>query len=187
MTKKLRMADLTADERERISVAVHESGHAIACVLLGGRVIHAVVGGRGTRDWPVLGQTQHDPMPTEDLNSQVAYAGPYCQARWLAGRRPTQREMFNILDRHGRCDQSEWEGTSGGTTAARQIVPLMERCLTSVTALAVKLWQPPARIVYDEGVRAALRLSTNREVATVQLALIRSGSAPGTFTVSAAS
>jgi len=78
-------------------VAVHESAHAIATALVGGRVRTAMV----TRPDKVTGHshglTKFDPGMSRDRNAAIGFAGPWTDARWLTQARPTQRAMMAML------------------------------------------------------------------------------------------
>ncbi|MCH9735715.1 MAG: hypothetical protein K0U78_14385 [Actinomycetia bacterium] len=173
----LTLADLTELERDRLAVAVHEAGHAVAATLLGGRISMACV---GTFGGYALGETRHSHVPA-GAEPSILFAGPWAEARWLTGRRPTPRDMYRVLDGHGCRDYTALQA-SGGTAAASSVAVLLERCWPSVIELAKRLWHPG--IARHTEVCAALGLSSDPDTRAVELALIRSGSAPGTFAVS---
>jgi hypothetical protein len=172
--RPLRLSDLTDAERERAALAFHEAGHSIAATLLGGRIHVAVVS--DGRTFGLLGKTVHDDVPPGRWPS-ILYAGPWAEARWRAGRRPTQREMFAALDRNS-CDDHELSLT-GGSFKGAGLVPLLERCWPSVARLAAQLWSDSE--VRHQHVCAALQIPERDN--GFHLSLIRSGSVPGTFTV----
>jgi hypothetical protein len=126
------------------------------------------------------GLTTLDTMP-HSARALIAYAGPFSQVRGRTGRRPTMRQMFAVMDAGGCRDYSEL-CASGGTVAGVDVVPLVERCWPAVTTVALKLFKDGA--VKNADVLAALGLSADDEVRGIELAMIRSGSAPGSFTVS---
>ncbi|MCV7377939.1 hypothetical protein BST11_21005 [Mycobacterium alsense] len=172
--RPLTLADLTDAERERAALAFHEAGHAIAATLLGGRVNVAVVS--EGRAFGLLGKTVHDQVPGGGWPS-ILYAGPWAEARFRAGRRPTQREMFTALDRNS-CDDRELSRAGGSVTGAG-VVPLLERCWPSVAKLAGRLWQHSD--VRHEHVCAALQIPASDN--GFHLSLIRAGTAPGSLKV----
>ena len=177
---KLTLADLTETEREWIAVAFHESGHAVATVVLGGRISMAVVGSDGRSG--ALGETHPAHVP-EGAMPLITFAGPWAEARWLAGRRPSTRDLFRVLDGHGCHDYRSLQA-SGGTAAVSSVVPLLERCWPAITRLASRLYHPrTARLVRQPDVLAALGITDGGGPGSHELALIRSGSAPGTFRV----
>src|SRR4051812_35722715 len=96
--RTLTLADLTPREQLSLRTAVHEAGHAVAATVLGGR-IHSAVLADG-RTFGVRGKTVHAEVPEGGWPS-IVYAGPWAEARWLAGRRPSQRQLFAILDGSG--------------------------------------------------------------------------------------
>lgn len=174
-TTRLTLADLTETERERIAVAFHEAGHAVAATLLGGRISMAVVGSDG-RDG-ALGETHHAHVP-EGAMPSILFAGPWAEARWRAGRRPSSRELYRVLDGHGCRDYRSLQA-SGGTAAASARMPvLLERCWPSVVTLAQRLWHPG--IARHADVCAALSIPTGDN--GHERSLILAGSAPGSFT-----
>jgi hypothetical protein len=175
--RALTLADLTAAERERIELCFHESGHAVAAVALSGVIRSAVVAAGGVIG--VQGLTTVDEMP-EGRSAEVAYSGAWCQARWLAGRRPSQRDVYAVLGTTGHRDDKAL-CAAGGVVAAAGVVPLLTRCWPAVVAVAQKLFRDGE--VGHEDVCKALRLSDGGGPGSVELALIRSGSAPGGFTV----
>jgi hypothetical protein len=178
--RRLTLADLTKAERERVDLAFHEAGHAIAGVLLGGQLRCAVVG--DGRVFGPTGLTRFDHLPASH-DATVAYAGPWAQARWTTGRRPTMRDLYA----HMACTRHDSDAAvlrrSGGTSAAAEVVPLLERCWPSVVKLAVQVFRGGE--VSHPDVVAALRLSRDPATRAFELANIRAGAAPGTFTVTA--
>lgn len=167
--QELTLADLTANEREQIDLAFHEAGHAVAAVALGG-VLHSavVVNGRVTGN---QGLTTLDVMPV-GYASEIAYAGPWAQARWCAGQRPTQRELFAVLASTG-CKDERVLIASGGTHTGRGVVNLITRCWPSVVRVAQQLVQSGE--VHQATVLTALGITDGGGLTSVQLASLRSG------------
>lgn len=176
--KRLTLADLTDDERRRLRAAVHEAGHAVAATVLGGR-IHTAVVGDGTAQG-VLGRTDHDEVPA-GYWPMITYAGPWAEARWLARGRPTLHHVSDVLATTGHLDDRALSA-SGGHTEGAQVVPVLERCWPSVVTVAQKLILDGE--VRHEDVCAALGLTDGGGSGSFELALIRSGNAPGTLRVS---
>jgi hypothetical protein len=175
----LSWADLTDGERkwarEMLAVCYHEAGHAVAGVLLGGQ-IRAVAIADG-KTFGVDGNTVYDDLSPERW-PEVAYAGPWAEARFAAGRAPGMGDMFRVLESTGRGDNKVL-CASGGTMAGSHVVPLLQRCWPSVIALARKLIRSGEARHAD--VCAALRIPA--EDNGFHLSLIRSGSKPGSFSV----
>ncbi len=176
--KRLTLADLTDDERRRLRTAVHEAGHAVAATALGGRISTAVVCD-GKRSG-VLGKTVHDEV-SEGYWPMITYAGPWAEARWLAHGRPTMRDVFGVLGTTGHLDDRALSA-SGAFTEGALVVPLIERCWPAVVTVAQKLILDGE--VRHEDVCAALGLTDGGGSGSFELALIRSGDAPGTLRVS---
>jgi hypothetical protein len=176
----LTWADVTPADLRRIEVCFHEAGHAVAAVALGGVIRSAVLaGGRVTG---VQGLTTVDEMPV-GRTAEIAYSGPWCQARWRADRRPGMADLYRVLDTTGHRDDKAL-CAAGGMVAAAGVVPLLERCWPSVVKVAQKLVRDGE--VRHEDVCEALGLTDDGGPGSLELALIRSGSAPGSFTVTRA-
>lgn len=175
--RPLAFADLTATEQMGLRTAVHEAGHAVAATVLGGRIHSAVLGGGKT--FGVLGKTIHDEVPPGAWPS-VVYAGPWAEARWLEGKRPSQRLLFRILDGSGHldskalCAAAEANVYADTTAEVRLTVPpLIERCWPAVVSVAQVLHrQGEAR---HDDVLAALGVTDGGGLSSVQLAGLRSG------------
>ncbi|MGO9207224.1 MAG: hypothetical protein ACLQBX_13780 [Candidatus Limnocylindrales bacterium] len=176
-------------DKQRLSMAFHEAGHAVAAVALGAVLDSAVV-----TDGKRTGNTFGRPSGLTTLDSEIpagrtasiAYAGPWSQARASAGKRPTMAQLYAALQ-YGSHEGKDGDGaklcmTAGGTASGSVVTPLIERCWSAVTKVADKLFRDGCADHSD--VCAALGLSSDPEIQSVELALIRSGSTPGTFKVS---
>jgi hypothetical protein len=171
----LTVADLTDGERRRIELAFHESGHAVGGVALGGVIHSAVVAAGG---WiGVQGLTTMAVMPLGERTAEIAFAGPWAEARWRAGRRPTQRDMWAVLDTTGCRDHREH--LIGETGVAMRVEPLLERCWPAIVKVAQMLFRDGE--IRHEHVCKALQIPTKDN--GHHLALIRSGCTLGSFTV----
>lgn len=162
---------LSEAELDRLATAFHEAGHAVAAVVLGGRV-HGVT----IDDQP---RTEFTSLPAGTA-SAVAFAGPWSEARWTRGRVPGPADMRSALARNGSDDQVLC--AAGGPHQGAFVVPLLERCWPSIKALTRQLYRTGTAAHAD--VCASLGLSDDGGPGSVALAIIRSGSAPGSFTVS---
>lgn len=160
---KRRGIAFTPADSERVTVAYHEAGHAVAAVLAGGKVHQAVLG-----DTP---QIQHDDVPEHHCPG-VTYAGPWAEARWIAGRYPTSRQLHRVLA--GTVDHKELCAAGGPAAAtAGGLVTLLERCWPAVTTVARKLFVTGQ--VDHADVTAALGLSDEGGPGSFELANIRAG------------
>lgn len=168
----LTLADLTDAERTRIATAFHEAGHAVAAVLAGGRLDHARLLDAGD----LAGRTAYSGVSAFDAPG-VAYAGPWAEARWRAGRTPDLTAVYAAIETH--TGDREALTAAGGGPLPRGIESTLERCWPAVAALAAELWAGPIR---HGDVLAALGVQADPEVG---LAMIRSGAVPGTFTLGA--
>ncbi|MDV3215251.1 hypothetical protein [Mycobacterium avium] len=167
--KPLTLADITPRERWHLELAIHEAAHAVTAVALGGTIRNAVVS--NSRVMGVEGLTTVTDMPP-GRDSEIAYAGPWSQARFRAGRRPTQREVFNVLSRGGWKDERALIA-SGGIHLGTAVVPLVERCWPAVVTVAKKLHKDGE--VHQEDVLAALGVTDGGGLTSVELAGLRSG------------
>ena len=152
---------LTEAELDRLGIAFHEAGHAVAAVVLGGRVHRAVVD-----EHP---HTEHDPLP--GLDAGIVYAGPWAEARWTLGYQPGPADMRRALARNGSDDRTLC--AAGGPHQGAHIVSLMERCWPAVKTLAKGLYFTGTATHTD--VCAALGLTDGGGPGSLGLTLIRSG------------
>ncbi|OPX12482.1 hypothetical protein [Mycobacterium sp. AT1] len=157
-------------DHDRLAVAVHESGHLIASVVAGAEVITAIVG-----DLPggFKGLTTYfsDTIPAH-REMEISYAGPWSEARFRAGRRPTQRDLFDVFAGNG-CRDAATLGLAGGTHLGADVVPLLDRCWPAVLAVAKKLYSDGEATQADAC--SALGITDGGGYTSVQLASLRSG------------
>lgn len=158
---------LTEAELDRLGTAFHEAGHAVAAVVLGGQVHQVIVD-----EHP---HTEYDPLP--GLDAGIVYAGPWAEARWELGRTPGPADMRRVFARNGSDDRTLC--AAGGPHQGAHVVPLLERCWPAVKTLAKGLYFTGAAT--HANVCSALGLPDRGGRASVELALIRSGSSPGSF------
>lgn len=132
MTDTLTYASITPDERTRLHLAIHEAAHAVAGVLLGATDVRAALGdsrtGGTTRCHGLL--ADHEPL--------VAFAGPWAEARWLAGQRPQLRDVWRHLDGCGRRDRDQIASTFGSSTPpdSARIERLLDMTWPAVVSVA---------------------------------------------------
>ncbi|BCP04612.1 hypothetical protein [Mycobacterium paraintracellulare] len=175
--RPLTFADLTPREKVGLRTAVHEAGHAVASTVLGGR-IHAAVLTIG-RVFGVNGKTVHAEVAGGAWPS-IVYAGPYAEARWLAGQRPSQALLAAILggsgyrDREALCAAAAADVYGDPSNEARLTVPgLIEMSWPAVVSVAQVLHREgEAR---HEHVLAALGVDDGGGRGSVQLANLRAG------------
>ncbi|MBV5244441.1 hypothetical protein KUF57_12950 [Mycolicibacterium sp. PAM1] len=175
--RPLTLADLTEEKRRGLCVAVHEAGHAVAATVLGGRITAAVLGDGKT--FGVLGRTVHRTVP-EGTWPSILYAGPWAEARFIAGRRPSQRQLFAVLDGSGHLDSKALCAAAaadvyGDTSAeARLTVPtLLERAWPSVISVAQTIHRT-GEARHDD-VCEALGITDGGGLTSTQLANLRAG------------
>jgi hypothetical protein len=176
------LAAFVAHEHSRIDLAWHEAAHCVAGVLHGGTLTRAAItegkrkGGKfgkpsGVTTFAALPSTRH---------ALVAYAGPWGQARGRLGRRPGPVDLRRVLDSTG-CKDRDVLIASGGD-ADPKVELMLENCWPAVHAIAAKLLRTAS--VTEADVLAALKLSADPATRVLETSMIRSGAAPGTFSVS---
>ena len=174
---------LRRHELSRIELAHHEASHAVAGVLHGGVLASVTITeSRVKRGLVALpsGSTSFSTLPSV-RHAEVAFAGCWGQVRGRTGRRPGSHEVAAVLGSTG-CKDAAVLTAAGGPDAGESVIPLMERVWPSVAELAAKLHRTGK--VSHSDVLAALRLSEDAGVRTIELSMIRSGAAPGSFSVS---
>lgn len=170
-------------ERARLETSWHEASHAVAGVLHGGVLASVTITeGRVKRGIvaPPDGSTSFTVLPSH-RHAEVAFAGCWGQVRGRTGRRPGSHEIHAVLGSTG-CRDREVLTAAGGPDAGESIVPLLDRVWPSVAEVAAKLHRHGK--VSHSDVLAALNLSSDAATRTLELSMIRSGAAPGSFSVS---
>lgn len=173
--RPLTMADLTTRERNHLEICVHEAGHAVAGVALGGRLRSAVV--TNSRVWGVDGLTSFSDRP-HGRDPEIAYAGPWAQAKFRAGggdNCPTQRQVLAVLNAGGYRDDRMLIA-SGGTHLGHFVTPLIERTWPAVIRVARRLYDTGEATHAD--VLAALGITDDGGPGSSQLAGLRAGMRP---------
>ncbi|MCV7218505.1 hypothetical protein H7J51_24910 [Mycobacterium crocinum] len=178
--RPLKWVDLTPRDQMSLRIAVHESSHAVAGALLGGRVRSAVM--TNSRVWGVDGLTTFDEVPLGS-SPPIAYAGPYGEARWLDGRHPSGRTLQALMRGSGHGDHRAICGAAAaadvygyGDTAAearRTLPPLLERAWPAVINLARKI-HIEGEVTHDD-VCKALGITDNGGPGSSQIASLRAG------------
>ncbi|GAA1462692.1 M50 family metallopeptidase [Williamsia maris] len=175
------MTDMTPEQR--VYIAFHEAGHAVATVLSGGRVGMARI---VDNDPTTIGMCEtYDHHERDD--ALIAWAGPYAEAlaRWGDKGRPDVRTgLLQVLAASGRRDQSVIDLAKmrdvGYSDDHRTIEKHLKTCWRAVGDVATALIDGP---VTHTDVTRALGLSSDPEVSAHQLHLIRAGRKPGRFSV----
>lgn len=178
--RPLTWADLTDREQMSLRIAVHESSHAIAGALLGGRVRSAVM--TNSRVWGVDGLTTFEDIPVS-TSPAIAYAGPFGEARWLEGRHPSQRTLSALMrgsghgDHRAICAAAASADVYGyGNTSAearRTVPPLLDRAWPAVINLAKKI-HVDGEATHDD-VLKALGVTDGGGRSSSQLASLKAG------------
>lgn len=130
------------------------------------------------RDIGPSGLTLVDTLPPGQ-EAAVAFAGPWAQAFWLAGRRPTMRQVYAVLDTTGCHDRTLLAGAAIAEAAG--ITPLIERLRGPIVAVAKTLHREGKATHRD--VCDALGLPDAGGPGSHARALLASGYAPHSFWV----
>ncbi|WP_445168774.1 hypothetical protein ACTXG7_05275 [Mycolicibacterium sp. Dal123E01] len=153
-----------------LAVCVHEAGHAVAGVVLGGELRDALV--FDLRHDGLRGLTRFHDCP-DHLKTRVAYGGPWSEAKFQAGgRRPSQRELFAAMDGHGCRDQRALNA-AGGTHEGASVQPIIDRTWPAILTVARQLRRLGE--VHSEDVLKALGVRDGGGLTSTDLAEIRSG------------
>lgn len=167
----LTLATITPREREHLSACVHEGGHAVATVALGGVIRTAVVS--NSKVTGVEGLTTFAEDVPAGRRPEILYAGPWAQAKFLAGgraSRPTRRQVLAVLDGGGGRDCAELS-LAGGTHLGHAVTPVIERCWPAVIRVAQQLYRTGE--VGQADVVAALGITDGGGPGSSQLASLR--------------
>jgi hypothetical protein len=165
---------LPVETRRRVLVAVHESGHACAATLLGGRIAKAVV--LDPPEGNATGKTVYQELPAQ-VAAPSTFAGPWAEARFLAGTRPTARQVEAVLASRAVCDRDELLAGAGTAFVATTVPPLLEQVWSAVIEVARVINRSGEASHHD--VCSALKLDADPATAAHQLALIRGGAELG--------
>lgn len=184
------LADLRPAERLQLGIAVHEAAHPTLAVINGATIDRAEVlrGGPRTNPDGVGGVCRYRPGPT-DFAAQLrrpdtVAAGTVGEAIWHHGQRPSPVQLSALLDKNSH-DRDEL------AALARLHRERPMDALTAAMPLMLRCWQPIARLAsqlhFDGEIDHAAVLAAlgvpSAEDASHYAAMIRSGAAPGSFTV----
>jgi hypothetical protein len=178
--RPLTWADLSDADMRRVSACFHEAGHAVAGVLHGGTLRSAgVYDGRVTG---LQGLTKLTGLSAA-RETAMTLAGPWAEAGFTHRRRPGWRDIDAVLAGNGSFDADAlFLAGADVSQLSLELGGLMERCWPAVVTLARRLHRDgEAR---HEHVLDALGLDGG--TAHMGLSMIRSGSVPGSFTVTPA-
>ncbi|MBI3213153.1 MAG: hypothetical protein HYZ38_04975 [Mycobacterium sp.] len=121
---------LTETDQNRIGTAFHEAGHAVAGVLLGGRIYQVLLDDKQPR-------TEYDRLPAGSRAS-TSFAGPWSEARWTLGRRPGPADLNRFLDIN--TSDNSVLCAAGGPAAGAEIAALLERNWSAVKSVTSRLY-----------------------------------------------
>ncbi|MBY6675323.1 M50 family metallopeptidase [Rhodococcus sp. BP-332] len=118
---------LTATDLRDLRVSVHEAGHAVAAVLYGGTIDRIDL---------AEGATHYGAVP-DQFDHEVTFAGPWAEARWLAGHRPSGAQIAGSLARNSHDAEAL---TASGHVDRREVSALLELVWPAVEELAATLY-----------------------------------------------
>lgn len=137
--------------------------------MLGGQLHSAVVTRSRVHDDSGL-TTFADRPPGRD--PEIAYAGPWAEARFAAGGRPTRQQVMEVLASTGHRDDRLLLA-SGGLHAGHNITRLLDRTWPAVIRVAQQLWST-GEATHDD-VLKALGITDGGGPGSVQLSNLRAG------------
>ncbi|MDF3281681.1 hypothetical protein [Gordonia sp. N1V] len=175
---KLRLRDITPEEKQRFAICAHEAGHAITATVLGDTVGTVAL----TPDHPRnLGQCTLAAEQFPGVNAaRIAFTGPYAEAYWRHGGPPTSGTLRRVLTASGREDERVVRAS--GDPRPEDVPRLIANCWGSISGLARHLFINGTATQAD--VDRALWLQEDEpEARAFALASIRSGRTPGSFKV----
>lgn len=168
---------MTPAQRGRYALAVHEAAHAVAATVLGHRIREVKLGSdpkHPTRN----GWCAYSTKFSNQDRAAICYAGPFAEAFYLHGGPPTAAAIRRALD----FSEDYAAMTAAGDPRPAEVPRLVANCWASITLLASSIYTRGSATQAD--VDAVLQLPRDDEDGRAHaLAAIRSGSAPGTFTV----
>lgn len=142
-----RRSSTAADRR---AAAFHEAGHCVASVILGPGIERAVSTPNNRRH---AGFTEHNRPDAVGMHPLITAAGPMAEARHRFGPRPTQRQVFAVLDVNPH-DYATLR--TSGNPSPTDAAPLLDRCWPAVAELAQVLDERGE--VFEGDVIRALRI-----------------------------
>ena len=170
---------ITPAQKARYRTAIHESAHAITDAILGHRVTKVTLGTDPAHPHR-NGSCAYSTRFNDQDRAAVCYAGPYAEQFHLHGGPPTTQAIRRALD--GTEDLAAM--TAAGDTRPTEVPRLIATCWASITALANHVYRHGSATQAD--VDTALKLPRDDQDGRHHtLAVIRSGSAPGSFTIAA--
>jgi hypothetical protein len=177
-----RRDQLTDNDRRRIALAVHEAGHAVVGALYGATIERAALdddGADGECEFAAdtFGSTARAHRPL------IAAAGAVAAAVFDHGPRPTLRQIEAHLEGSDREELrlASLSSVESPTAPLTDVLPVVLRCWPAIGEVATAL--ALGEEITHADVSAALGLTDCGGPGSFELALIRSGSAPGAFTV----
>jgi hypothetical protein len=175
--------NLSPAQARRIGLAAHEAGHAVVGVLYGATIDQASLTADGDDG---LCSFDADSFGAEArvYRSHIAAAGAVAAAMFHYGPRLGWQQIDDQL--HG-TDRDElraaaFSGYGQPMSAPLMAVrPLVQRCWTPIVKLATEMYF--GRNIGHDDVCTALGLTDEGGSYSAELAMIRSGRVPGTFTM----
>lgn len=164
---------LTAADRERLGLCVHEAAHAVVGVLNGGTVERATLTDDGRAGECTFTEDSFAHDRTRYRRALVAAAGPAAAATFHHSDRVTVRQ----IERHlGAGDREELRLASlhSYTTSDEQLsaaLPVVRRCCRPIGALAAKMFA--GHEIGHDDVLAALGVTDGGGPSSLQMSMYR--------------
>ena len=173
---------LSDTDRQRLGLAVHEAAHAVVGVLHGATVESATLTADGS-DGDCTFTSEVFATSTRGHRSLIAAAGAAAAAVFHHGPQPSLRQVEAQL---GDSDREDLRLTSLSSRQSlpeqlTEVLPVVLRCWSAIGTLAAGLYL--GNELSHADVCTALGLADGGGPGSLELAIIRSGGAPGTFTV----
>lgn len=148
----------------RLTAAMHEAGHAVAAVLYGGRVHLATL--------DTAPRTEYDNLP-ERHRAAITYAGPWCEARFLANRHPGPADLHRVMS-VSLSDDAALCAAGGLAAVPADTAGLLTRCWPAVELVGAGHLYHDGKATHAD-VCAALGLSDDGGPGSFELAGLRAG------------
>lgn len=172
-------------QARRIALAAHEAAHAVVGTIYGAKIERAALAA-DSRDGRCDFAADSFGASAFAYRPHIAAAGAVAAAMWHHGPRPTVHQIEEHLHGSDRDELraaafSSMHSMSAPLTAVR---PIVRRCWSAIVALATDM--SFGREIGHADVCTALGLTDDGGPGSVELAMIRSGSAPGSFALTRA-
>jgi hypothetical protein len=173
---------LTANDRRRLCLAAHEAGHAVVGVIYGATIERATLTADGRDGQCEFAADSFGPS-ARTHRPLIAAAGAVAAAVFRYGPRPGLHKIDALLEGSDREELrlASLRSLHTPSETLTEVLPVVLRCWTAIGQLATDLHS--GREITHADVCAALGLTDGGGPGSFELAMIHSGSTPGTFRV----